>query len=161
MIQTEVSKVVHAPIDRVFEIITDLEGSAETIRGIEEAEVLTDGPIGVGTRWRETRVMFGKRATEEMEITAFEPPNGGREGGYIAEAHSHGSHYVTPVTVVDQGDGTTKVSIEFQCHPQSIIAKLMMKVFGDKLKGYVCDPLQEDLLDIKRAAEAEAQQPEQ
>ena len=33
------------------------------------------GEVTVGTRWRETRRMFGKEATEEFEVTELAPPN--------------------------------------------------------------------------------------
>ena len=33
--------------------------------------MLSDGPIGVGTRLRETRIMFGRPATEVMTIAAL------------------------------------------------------------------------------------------
>ena len=37
--------------------------------------MLTEGSVGVGTRWRETRAMMKKEAVEEMEVTAFESPS--------------------------------------------------------------------------------------
>jgi len=48
---------------------TDLEGSAERLSGVNEAEILERPEFGLGTRWRETRTMFGKEATEEMVVT--------------------------------------------------------------------------------------------
>jgi hypothetical protein len=60
---------VDASPGRAFEVFTDLANNATVVRGIEKMEILTDGPIGVGTRFRETRVMMGKQATEGMELT--------------------------------------------------------------------------------------------
>ena len=85
-----VVKIIDAPLDRVFEVFTDLPGTPGRISAITKLEVLTDGPIGVGTRWRETRVMFGREATETMEITAIDPPR-----SYSAAANSCGCHYET------------------------------------------------------------------
>lgn len=53
----------------VFEAISDLEHAAERIGAIKEIEMLTDGPVGKGTRWRETRLMFGKECTESPNST--------------------------------------------------------------------------------------------
>lgn len=156
MMKTVVSENIHAPIERVFEVATDLANAAETIRGIDSVEILTDGPVGVGTRWRETRTMFGRTATEVMEITAYAPPEGKPEAGYVAEATSHGCLYITPVTLIAEGPETTRISVEFQAHPQTLISKIMIKLMGNKLKSMVEEPLADDLRDIKRAAESPA-----
>ena len=59
------SEHVTAPREVVFEVAADFHNAAElNIQGIDSLEVLTDGPIGVGTRFRETRVMMGKSSTE-------------------------------------------------------------------------------------------------
>ncbi len=60
------SVLVLAPVDRTFEAFCELDKAVERIPGITALEVLTDGPFGEGTRWRETRLMFKKEATEEM-----------------------------------------------------------------------------------------------
>jgi len=67
-------KYIEAPREVVFDAALDLHSAAENIGAITKMEVLTDGPIGLGTRFRETRVMFRKEATELMEITVFERP---------------------------------------------------------------------------------------
>lgn len=74
MPEIAIERTVRAPIDRVFRAFTDFENSPQYFRGIRRVEFVTEGPIGVGTRFRETRVMFNREATEEMEIVAFEPP---------------------------------------------------------------------------------------
>lgn len=61
---------VHSAPDRVFEVFSDLEAVGDRLSAVEEIELLTDGPIGVGTRWKETRELMGRSATEEMEIVA-------------------------------------------------------------------------------------------
>ena len=56
---------VAAPQERVFNVYTQLDRLAGRIPTITAVEVLTDGPFGEGTRWRETRVVMKKEATEE------------------------------------------------------------------------------------------------
>src|SRR5262245_45662259 len=70
-----VTEQVQAPPEVVFALATDFAGAPGRIKGITKMEVLTPAPVGIGTRFRETRVMFGKEATEEMTVTAFEPPH--------------------------------------------------------------------------------------
>jgi carbon monoxide dehydrogenase subunit G len=148
----EVEKLVAAPRERVFEVITNLEGAAETIRGIQKLEVLTDGPVGVGTRWRETRVMFKREATEEMEITAFDPPN-----GYDVGAESHGCRYHSEFRLTPEGEGT-KLTWRFEATPQTLPAKVMGFLFKGMMKSVAKECLK-DLEDIAAAAEGRAGEP--
>src|SRR5262245_42984417 len=67
------SKHVNATPQRAFEIFADLRRATERIRGIKRVEILTEGPVGKGTRFRETRIMFGRECTETMEFTDYQP----------------------------------------------------------------------------------------
>ena len=69
--------------------------------------MLSDGEIGVGTRFKETRVMFGKESSEIMEITRFAPHD-----FFTEEARSSGMHYVSNWSFVEN-EGCTRVSIDF------------------------------------------------
>lgn len=147
MASISVEETINAPIDRVFSLFTDFHHLSEHIDGIVRSEVLTDGPVGEGTRFRETRVMFGKEATEEMAVTRFEP-----EQGYRVEAESHGARYVSDFAFVAQGD-TTRVKMDFQVLPQSLFAKLFSFLSGAMLKS-VARVCEQDMRDLKRIAEA-------
>ena len=80
-----------APLPAVFKVFSDLENAADRISGIKSIEMLTEGPMQVGTRWRETRTFMKRDATEEMEITAFEPDKhysvGAESCGCVYETH--------------------------------------------------------------------------
>lgn len=52
-----VSTQVSAPLKKVFGIFTEVDKAAERIPAISKLEMLSDGPFGDGTRWRETRLM--------------------------------------------------------------------------------------------------------
>ncbi len=119
---------INASPQRTFEVFTDVSRTGEIVNGIEKMEVLTDGPVGVGTRFRETRVMFGKQATEEMEITAFEPGE-----LYVHEAKSHGCHYISTYRFEPAGDGT-KVTLTFEGRSLTFLAKLMSGALGWMMK---------------------------
>ncbi len=161
MLNIAVSETVHAPIERVFEIASDVPNCASFIEGIAYIETITQaspsadniGPVGVGYAWREARIMFGKKAVEEMAITKWSPPN-----SYTVEARSHGSHYLTEITFVqieNQNDKpTTRMTMSFAATPETFMAKVMMKVFAFMSKTLVkC--ITNDLRDIKVAAEAD------
>lgn len=44
--------LVKAPADAVFAVYTDLEKMVDRIPQITALEVLTEGPVSKGTRWR-------------------------------------------------------------------------------------------------------------
>lgn len=111
---------IGASPEEVFAAFADLDRAAERISGITGIERLTDGPVGAGTRWRETRVMMGHEATEEMEFTAFDPGC-----GYTVEAESRGTRYSTEF-LFRQADGYgTEVTVRFEAKPVSLAAKLL------------------------------------
>ncbi|HSJ16118.1 MAG TPA: SRPBCC family protein [Longimicrobiales bacterium] len=63
-----------APPARVYRALTDLDDAGAWMTGLVRIERLDPGPLVVGSRWRETRRMFGREASEEFEVTRLEPP---------------------------------------------------------------------------------------
>lgn len=62
------------PIEEAFDYVADFANSQEWDPGVERAERLGSGPIGVGTRYR-LAVRIGSRvAPMEYETTVFERP---------------------------------------------------------------------------------------
>jgi hypothetical protein len=53
--------------------MTDIDGYAGRFAGIDAATRLTDGPFAVGTRWRETRTVYGRSVTVENRVAECEP----------------------------------------------------------------------------------------
>lgn len=143
---------IEAPQARVFEVISDLERAPERIDAILKVEVLTDGPMGVGTRWRETRMMFKKECTEEMEVVAFDPPN-----SYTVTAESCGSLYETSFVVKPDGAASI-VEMTFKATPQTFMAKVMSPM-GTLMIGMMKKMVDQDLRDLKRHIEGGGEAP--
>jgi len=144
-----ITQRVHAPPAVVFDIATDLEHAAQHIDGIEKIELLSPGPIGKGTRWRETRVMFGKESSEEMEVTEFDPPH-----SYSAAAESCGCRYDFTFRFHPEGEAT-KVELVMQWKAVSMLAKLMSPLAGLMI-GPMKKCIQQDLENLKLAAELQS-----
>lgn len=144
-----VTKRVAAPVERVFDVAADLAHAADRIRGIEKIELLTDGPVGVGTRWRETRKVMGSRSTETMEITAFDRPH-----GYTVGCDSSGAHFEAKFSFAPDGNGTF-VMLDARAEATSLMAQLMSPLgnlmFGTLMRKCMHD----DLDDLARAAEGQ------
>ncbi|MFF7443954.1 SRPBCC family protein [Streptomyces sp. NPDC008122] len=145
-----VERRVAASPGRVWEAITDLKDMPRVLSGVDRVEVLTPGGFDVGTRWRETRRMLGKEATEEMTVTECEPPD-----RYVTVADSHGMHYVSELTLTPDGSGATTLRMAFSARPaggrSAGFAARVLARFGAKA---VARALTKDLADIARTVES-------
>jgi uncharacterized membrane protein len=65
--------VVDAPIDRVWAELADVAGQARWMQEIKAIRV-PDGPVEVGMTCEADVRMFGIGVTDQVTITAFEPP---------------------------------------------------------------------------------------
>lgn len=63
-----------APPDRVFRALTDLAAAAHWMPDLVRIEPLDPLPLREGSRWRETRRMGEREATEQFEVTRLTPP---------------------------------------------------------------------------------------
>lgn len=145
-----VSRTIHAPVETVWEIATDLRSMPETMSAITEVDVLAGGDtFDVGTRWRETRLMMRREATEEMEVTAVAP-----QRGYTVEANNHGVHYSTIFTFAPVGSGRTEVTMTFEGTPDRPQNPIQRVLGGIGLR-VVRKALERDLADLAVAAEGE------
>lgn len=94
----------------------------------------------VGTKWRETREMMGKDATEEMWVSELT-----KNTSYTVEAQSHGTKYCSIFTFEDR-ENTTQVTWSFTGVPQTFTAKLtniLSILFARSLKKMLTKDLQE------------------
>ena len=139
---------INAKPESVFALATNINALTTHYSAIKSAELLTSGEIGVGTRWRETRVMFGREATEELFYTAFDPPT-----SFVVSCESHGARYDTTFRFRPYLEGT-RVDIEFSATATTIPAKIMSILLGWMMTGSVRKCLEADLADLKKAAEA-------
>lgn len=148
--------VVHVDIaasqQDVWDVITDIENSVNTISAIDKIDVLEKPAVGlVGLKWEETRTMWGKTATEIMWITHEQAPV-----YYQTRAESHGSVYVSRLETKAREEGGSRLTFTFEGQAQSFMAKIMSGVFSGMLKRSMVKALEQDLADIKAAAESRA-----
>jgi uncharacterized protein YndB with AHSA1/START domain len=128
MAHVVVERTIAAPPERVFAVASDIHRWAQIVPAIERVEVLTPGPMAAGTRFRETRRMMGREATEEMTVTAFDPPR-----GYVLGAESHGCRYRTELRFEPAGAGTRMV-FDFGAEPLAFGARVMMFLMKPMMK---------------------------
>ncbi len=91
---------------RVFAALTDLEGAAAWMPGFVRIERVSGPAFGPGTRWRETRKLFGKEATEEFEVTACRSPRHLAVRVDGAKGSSKRGQYLFDYSLAPAGSGT-------------------------------------------------------
>ena len=148
-LSTEIT--INASKQAVWQVISDIENWSNTIEAIELIEILEQPQSGMlGLKWRETRTMFGKKATEVMWVTeAVENSH------YKTRAESHGAIYISTISLQEQ-DGSTVLTMSFDGTPQTFGAKVMSALMGWMFKGATKKALAKDLEDIKRVAESKS-----
>jgi uncharacterized membrane protein len=110
MAKVEVSVVINRPIEEVFAFAANIENNAQWQSGVLEAQVTSEGPIGVGTTYRYVTQLLGRRIEADGEVTEYESnrkysfkSTSGPfpiEGGLTCEAAEGG----TKVTLVVEAD---------------------------------------------------------
>lgn len=66
-----ITRRIQAPAAQVFATVADIAQFKRAVPHIVEVEYLSTARSGIGTRFRETRLMKGKRITTELEVTEW------------------------------------------------------------------------------------------
>ena len=144
----EAQVTINGSKQAIWAKITDIENAAKTVSGIKQVEILEKPENGlVGLKWRETRTMFGKTATEVMWIT-----EAAENEFYKARAESHGFVYISTLSISEQS-GSSLLTMTHDSKPQGFVAKLLSILLGFVLKGAMKKAILKDLNDIKAAVE--------
>lgn len=122
--------------ERVFRALTDPDIAHSWMPGlvrIDRLDVESYGeerePLRVGSRYRETRVIFRKEATEEFEVTELVPPKrlgllvDGRKG------RSRRGEYAFAYTLAPDGDGT-HLTLDAEIRKLNPVVELFARLFA-------------------------------
>jgi len=119
MTRAIVTRTISAPVDFVFDTVSDINNFSKAIPHIVKAEILSDVKSGAGTRFRETRLMKGKEATTELEVTEYVENDRVR-----IVADTHGTVWDTVFTVAPVG-GQTKLTMTMDAKAHKLLPKLV------------------------------------
>lgn len=67
--------LISAPLSRVWGYASDVQRQPEWMHEMKRVEMITPGPIKVGSRGRATVRIFGISTTDDVVITRLEPPH--------------------------------------------------------------------------------------
>src|SRR5690242_14458783 len=74
-IHFEVKRTIQVSKHKAYTSLLDLDSAKNWMQGLVGIERLDDGPLQVGSQWKETRKMFGKKATEHFEVVELNEPD--------------------------------------------------------------------------------------
>ena len=123
----EISRAINAPIESVFQTVSDVRNFREAVPHITKIEFVTDQQVGQGTRFRETRSMNGREHTIELEVAEYLENDRVR---MISDAG--GTVWDTLFRVKDE-HGSVKLEMTMDIKPHKLLAKIMMPM----IKGMV------------------------
>lgn len=139
-----IKRTINAPIDRVFKTVADISQFSRAIPHIVNVEYLSRVRSGVGTRFRETRLMKGKEASTELEVTEYVLNERIR-----LVADSHGVVWDSIFVVASSG-GHTELTLTMDVNAYKLMPKLMYPL----IKGMVQKAVEQDMDSVKTFCEA-------
>lgn len=74
-IRFEVKRTFQVSRQQAYEALLDLDSAQQWMKGLVGIKRLDEGPLKVGSEWRETRKMFGKEASEHFEVIELHEPD--------------------------------------------------------------------------------------
>lgn len=143
MTRTIVSRQIRAPAETVFDAVAHINNFSKAVPGITKIEFLSDRQTGVGTRFRETRVMNGREATVELEVTEYEPNDHVR-----IVSDTHGTVWDTVFKVEPRGD-QTELTMTMDANAYKLLPKLMNPL----IRGMIQKAIESDMDAVKTYCE--------
>ncbi|MFQ5968501.1 MAG: SRPBCC family protein [Acidimicrobiia bacterium] len=125
--------VIRQPVEKVFGHFADIEGRPNWVTPAVEREKLTEGPVGVGTKYRSVDRLPGRRIEFSQEVTAYVPNE------LVSEAWT-GPLAGRSETRFAPQDGATRLTLHMEVAPSG-----MFKVLAPIIRGWVQRALQKDL----------------
>jgi carbon monoxide dehydrogenase subunit G len=139
-----IKRTIHAPIGLVFKTLADINQFSKAIAHIVKVEFLSEQKFGIGTRFRETRLMKGREAATELEVTEYVENERVR-----LVADSHGTVWDSVFVVASAGK-RTELTLTMDANAYKLLPKLMYPM----IKGMVRKAIERDMDSVKTFCEA-------
>lgn len=147
---TSLTQHVNARPEKVWAVISDIPGSAATLSGVQSIQMVSEGPYGEGTRWKETRSVMGRRETVEMWVSQVDPPR-----STTVKALQGGADYTSRFTLAERSGGTD-LTLTFGADivKPTAFSRITMALFGRIGMAVTRKALARDLSEIASKAES-------
>ena len=143
MANVTVTRRIDAPADVVFRAVAHIEQFSQAVPGILRVEFLSEVKSGVGARFRETRMMMGREASTELEVTEYVENERVR---IVSEAG--GALWDTVFSLAADGEGT-ELRMVMDARPQTASARMTVPL----IIGVVRKAVEQDLDAVKSFCE--------
>jgi len=127
---------INRPAGEVFAFLADFENIPSWNYAIEETSKASGGPVGVGTRYRQTR-SIPSRSIEDFEVTVFEPASRLAIRGQI------GPFKATMSYMLEARAGATRLVNSVELDPSQAKLRLAARLATPRIKAAVAQNLGE------------------
>ncbi len=147
MLTAEVRRRTAALIEVVWSTISAVGEYPGRVSSYVRVEYQTPERGGIGTKWRQTRSVFGREHAQVLNVVGWEPPV------YLeTKAKESGAEYTT-IYRLTEADGSTEVSVRFEVEATSVIGAVFQRLMGGRLMASTREAMERDLADLTAAAE--------
>ena len=145
--QISVTKAVTVRPPAAFATLMDIVEWPTIIGSVKSVELLTSGPIRVGTRIHAQRIMFGRETVEEMEIVEIERPRRLRLAANSGDLHYERDH------IIDAMQPGSRLTLIIRPKPDRQ-GRAALPFFTPFMEVRLRDELERDLADLAAAISA-------
>ncbi len=143
MTRVIVIREIEANPELVFKTINDFENLPQVVPEIDTIKFLSEMKSGVGTRFRETRIMKGKPSATELEVVEFE-----KNKRLRIIADSHGTLWDSTYSLNDLESGCELIlTMDAKAH------RLLLKMLNPLFKHLFKKGLKNHMDAVKRYCE--------
>jgi carbon monoxide dehydrogenase subunit G len=140
----QIIRSIEAPVDRVFQTVANVRRFTDALPHATDLEFLTESEQGVGTRFRQTRVVNGKESTTELEITEHV------ENERVRMISDAGGTVWDTVFAVSPDGNQTLLTTTMEARAYKLLPKLMYPF----IKGMIAKAIEQDMDLVKGYCES-------
>ena len=139
-----VVRTIHAPAPVVFKTVADPSRFAQAISGVTKLEFLSSVHSGRGTRFRQSRVLNGRKMTMDFEVTDYLENERVRIVNEI-----HGTRWDSVVTLDPSGASSTP-TMRMDTTSRPLVTRLLMPLM---LRLFIRKSIEKDFDSLKAFCE--------
>ena len=138
--------VINRPIDQVFPYVANLNNQTHWMEDVISSKQVSEGPVGMGTKFQQDMKMMGRSLDTQYEITGYEYPTTMSFTGTSRGMMEFGGQY----SFTPEGEGT---AIDFDGYAKLTgVWRLVEPLFaGEVRRGF-----NKELSELKKVLEAQS-----
>jgi len=143
-----ISRTIAAPLDLVFQTVSDVRNFRDAVPHITHVEFLSDNQVGAGTRFRETRLMNGREHTVEIEVAEY------IDNDRVRMISDAGGTIWDTMFTVSRGSENVELEMQMGIKPHTLFARIMAPL----MRGMVVKGVEADMDAVKAFCESKREQ---